>query len=178
MALADGSCKSCVKSATVRISYDEGATWLELPAIQKITKSFNEETANETRHSNSGGAFVKPCGADSRTDVYTVQHLVCDSDPLEWYLRDGDPVSPDILWFQMVKGKEDTHDEFAEQFAGKYISGGYTWDNTSKDGEERTFTVERTGSLGIFYPDSPNPGTDPYKYGAGTPFTLDPPSNQ
>lgn len=185
MALADGNCKSCVDDAYIHISYDDGVTWLELPAIQKITKSFNEETANETRHSGSGGAFVKPCGADSRTDVYTVQHLVCDSDPIEWYLQDGDPVPgaeppgsrPETLKFRIVKGHDATHVQFADEFDGKYIEGGFNWDNTSKDGEERTFTIERTGTLTRYYPDSPVPGTDPYFYGDGASYTPATPSN-
>lgn len=144
--MATASSSSCIIDAKIEVSYDSlsgsPTTWVVLPTMQKVTKSYNETQAGKTRHSASGGKFVTPCGASTRSEVYTVQMLFANDDPITWYLRDGDE-----RWFRVTKGTTSPLSSFTEQFKGKYIDGGFTWDNTVEDGEEITFTIEATSTV-------------------------------
>lgn len=140
--MADAGCSSCLKDAYIEISRDAWVTSHELPAIQRITKTYQDTQANRTRHSHSGGQFVSPCGSDSRTPTYQVQALFCSDDPIWWYLRDGD-----ILEVKFWKGRAAPDDDFAEALEVKYVDGGWDWDNTTEDGEQITFTLEATSAV-------------------------------
>jgi hypothetical protein len=146
--MADASCSSCVRSAWAEVSHNAGVDWDELPAVQKITKTYEEETANQTRHSNSGEQFVTPCGASSRTPVYEIQFLFCKDDPLYWYIRDNDNVRLRMKKGQLVAdgGSDDDMADFSETVDVKVVDQGFTWDNTVADGEEITFRFEATGN--------------------------------
>lgn len=155
--MADAGCSSCIVDAKVEISHDDGVTYFEVPAVQRVTKTFRETTANETRHSHSGGVFVKPCGSDSRTPIYSVQVLFCNDDPLHWYLKDGD-----IVKVRITKGGTSPHSLFAEVLDAKYVDGGFDWDNTTEDGEEQTFTLESTSTpVASFAAWTGTPGSEP-----------------
>lgn len=144
--MANASSGSCITDAKIQVSYDSlsgsATTWVDLPAMQKVTKSYSETQANKTRHSASGTKFVTPCGTSTRTEQYSVQMLFCNDDPLSWYLKDGDE-----RWFKIIKGSAGDAALYTEIFKAKYVDGGYTWDNTTEDGEEVTFTLEATGTV-------------------------------
>lgn len=152
--MADAGCKSCIVDAQVEISHNN-VDWYDVPAVQRITKAYQDSQANRTRHSHSGGQFVTPCGTDSRTPVYTVQCLVCNDDPLHWYLRDGD-----IVHVRITKGQSSPFTSFSETLEAKYVDGGFDWDNTSEDGEEITFTLEATSA--VAYTGIAGPVSAPY----------------
>lgn len=135
-------CGSCIDSLFVEISHDSGANWEELPAIKRVNKTFQDNQAQTIRHSNTGKKFVSQCGgADSRTEQYSVDHYPCDENPIEWYLRGGDEV-----WWRVHKERAAGTNKM-EVFRGKYIDGGYDWDNGTEDQEVRTFTIELTSSV-------------------------------
>lgn len=142
--MATASSGSCIVDAKIEVSYDSlsgsATAWVVLPAMQKVTKTYSETQANKTRHSASGTKFVTPCGTSTRTESYSVQMLFANDDPITWYLRDGDE-----RWFRITKGTTSPASSFTETFKGKYVDGGFTWDNTTEDGEEITFTIEATG---------------------------------
>lgn len=144
--MATASSSSCIIDAKIEVSYDSlsgsPTTWVVLPSMQKVTKSYNETQAGKTRHSASGGKFVTPCGSNTRSEVYTVQMLFANDDPLSWYIKDGEEV-----WWRITKGTSGDAALYTQKFKGKFIDGGFTWDNTVEDGEEITFTIEATGTV-------------------------------
>lgn len=140
--MAGAGCSSCIKDAYIQISRDNFATAHELPAVQRVTKSYQDNQANRTRHSHSGGQFVSPCGTSSRTAVYQVQALFCSDDPINWYLRDGD-----IVKVKIWRGRSAPLVGFNESLEVKYVDGGWDWDNTTEDGEQYTFTLEATSAV-------------------------------
>lgn len=144
--MATASSGSCIVDAYIQVSYDSlsgsPTTWVTLPAMQKVTKTYKDTQANQTRHSASGTKFVQPCGTNTRTESYSVQMLFCNDDPITWYLRDGDE-----FWFRILKGTSSPASAFLEQLKAKVVDGGWTWDNTTEDGEEITFSLEATGTV-------------------------------
>lgn len=133
--MADATCKSCIDDHWVEISHDNGANWHEVPAVIKSAKTFQDQTANTIRHSNSGKKKVSPCGSDSRTEVVTVDILFCDDDPVTWYLDDGD-----LVWVKRHKTRGNALS--TEEFQGKVVLQGDDWDNDTEDGEQRQFIFE------------------------------------
>lgn len=140
--MADAACSACIVDAYIEISRDDFVTTFELPAIVRITKTYQEQQANRRRHSHSGGQFVSPCGSDSRTPTYAVTALFCADDPLYWYVRDGD-----LFKVRMYKGRSAPLDDYIEELEVKYVDDGWDWDNENEDGEEITFTLEATSAV-------------------------------
>lgn len=135
--MADQTCNFCVEDAWIEISHDAGTTMFELPAIKSAVSSFTERNATEVRHSNSGKAFVKPCGGDARTKIWTITHYPCLGEPMRLFLRNNDTVL-----VRIHAGKDTIQTGIFWQFDAKFVEGPQTLDNSTDDNAEDTFTFE------------------------------------
>lgn len=143
--MATATSGSCVTGAKIEITtlpVGGSPTWHRLPCVQKITKTYTDTEATKVRHSDSGDQFVTICGSSTRTPKFEVTAFYANDDPIEWYLHDGD-----LVRVKITKGGASPYSSFTETFDAKYVDGGRTWDNSSTDGEQYTYTFEATSTV-------------------------------
>lgn len=172
--LGDQACEQCICKAGVLIGYDvegdpdadppveDSIEWYEVPATLSITENISDSTGTEKRHSHSGCQFLIPCNTEGRTRTFDINSLYCNVDPLDCYLRDGRTYRFRLLRdITLCEGDEGY---VACHFTGKVNAGGKVWSNETRDGEERSWSLEPTGDIENFYPTCPD----------GTPFADNP----
>jgi hypothetical protein len=114
---------------------------LTLPCVKRVQQTFQETNPNRTRHSHSGRKFVTPCGAATRTEVYTITALFANQTPMHWYVKDGDVVTA-----KFVKGTVSPEDVYTVTQDCKVVWQGFDWNNESEDSEEITLVFEAVGT--------------------------------
>jgi hypothetical protein len=174
IAASGGGDINCVGKVHAWISHNSGTDWLKLPLVHKVTKTPNRETASQIKIE---GVMTDVCSAASKSWEISVEIDYSKSEPIEWFLEDGDAVklavfNGDSHPATVVSAFDGSADgTMREVYDATFDDEGWDWDSRSTNPEARTLLFKLTSEavLGGFPVSAVTAPAHPYANPNSTP---------